>query len=212
MARTSTGEYERALRVAQVTAALDLMLRDMARGDHLGVSLTRDAALADTVEWILRREERIVPAAHNGHVQRYPVAVPGVPPAATLGMHLADRLGAAYRVVGTTTAAGRTLNTGPGFYAGELFTDLDGAPRPGSLDALLAASHDGPYAVDLRRLGPADTAALRAVDSQRFGAFHTDQDPLTAYDLVVHLPVVTAADPDPDALAHAPADVRAAMG
>ncbi|MFF4778934.1 hypothetical protein ACFY05_39535 [Microtetraspora fusca] len=35
---------------------------------------------------------------------------------------------------------GQILNTGADFYTGTLFADMD-APEPGSLDALMAASH-----------------------------------------------------------------------
>jgi erythromycin esterase len=172
--------------------------------------LIRDAAIADTVEWILRREDRIVLAAHNGHVQRWPATLPGMPPATTMGMHLADRLGKDYLVIGTTSGTGQTLNTAPDFYTGKLFTEID-SPRPGSLDALMNASHDGPFATDLRRLSPADATAVRAVSRQRYGALYSDLSPLDAFDLVVHLPHVTPADPDRAALAHAPRDVQEAF-
>jgi erythromycin esterase len=71
--------------------------------------------------------------------------------------------------IGTTSATGQILNP-PGFYTGKLFTELDGT-RPGSLDAHMAASHDGPFATDLRRLSPADAATVRTVSQQRYGAF-----------------------------------------
>ncbi len=69
---------------------------------------------------------------------------------------------------------------------------------------------DGPFAVDLRRLSPTDATTLRAVSQQRFrmGTFYSEQSPPDAYDLVVHLPHVTPADPDDDALAAAPRDVQ----
>lgn len=92
-----------------------------------------------------------------------------------------------------------------------LFTDLPPATDPDTLDGLMAASHDGPFAVDLRRLSPADAAAVGAVTRQRFGAFDVPQRPLAAYDVVVHLPHVTPAQPDPDTLAYAPAEVRDAF-
>ena len=72
----------------------------------------------------------------------------------------------------------------------------------------MAASHDGPFATDLRRLPPTDAALLRGVIPQRYGAFYSDQSPLDAYDVIVHLPRVTAAEPDPAALASSPPDVR----
>jgi erythromycin esterase len=205
--RTTAGAYERALRSLSITVTLDAMGRGLARGDLPAMMLGRDAAMADTVEWILGRQGRIVVAAHNGHVQRWPVTMPGLPPAATMGMHLADRLAQGYLVIGTTSGTGRTLNTAPDFYAGQLFTEM-GPPEPGSLDALMAASHDGPFATDLRRLSPADAALLRAVSPQRYGAFYSDQSPLDAYDVIVHLPQVTPAEPDREALANSPREVQ----
>ncbi|MEU6973055.1 erythromycin esterase family protein [Kitasatospora aureofaciens] len=208
--RTTEDAYQRALRSLQLTVTIDANARALAHGDRAGLFFNRDAAMADTVEWILRREERIVLAAHNGHLQRWPALFPGMPPAATLGMHLADRLGADYLAIGVTNGTGQTLNIGADFYAGQLFTDLEPA-RPGSLDALLAASADRPFATDLRRLSPADTEAVRAVREQRLGAFYCEVSPLEAYDAIVHLPHVTAADPDATALAESPHDVQEAF-
>jgi erythromycin esterase len=208
--RTSGGAYERALRSLDVTVTLDAMARGLAHGDQHAMMLSRDAAMADTVEWILRREDRIVLAAHNAHVQRWPATVPGMPAATMMGMHLAGRLGQDYRVIGMTSGSGQTLNTGPDFYAGRLFTELE-APQPGSLDALMAASHDGPFAADLRRLPPDDASTVRAVSQQRYGAYYSEVSPLDAYDVVVHLPHVTPADADESALACAPRDVQEAF-
>ncbi|HWE91931.1 MAG TPA: erythromycin esterase family protein [Pseudonocardiaceae bacterium] len=205
--RTTVDPYQRALRSLRLTIALDGLARAMARGDRQAAMFNRDAAIADTVEWILGLEDRIVLAAHNGHIQRWPGTWPGMPPATPMGMHLADRLGDGYLVVGITNGTGQTLNTGADFYTGTLFTDLE-PPEAASLDALMAASHDGPFATDLRLLSPADAAAVRAVHQQRYGNFYADLSPLDAYDIVVHLPQVTAAEPDADALAHAPREVR----
>ncbi|WP_052371419.1 erythromycin esterase family protein [Amycolatopsis taiwanensis] len=208
--RTGVDAYERALRSLRLTVTIDAIARAMAQGDRGSMFFNRDNAIADTVEWILRREDRIVLAAHNGHIQRWPGIWPDLPPVTTMGMHLADRLGADYLAIGTTNGTGQTLNTGADFYDGKLFTDLE-PPRPGSLDALMAASGAGPFAVDLRRLSPADTDTVRAVSQQRLNPFYPDVNPLDAYDAIVHLPHVTAAEPDNAALAHAPHDVQEAF-
>jgi erythromycin esterase len=205
--RTSAADYERALQTLHITITLDSMLRELPRGDQFGLMLNREVTLADTVEWILGREDRIVLAAHNAHIQRWPGSLPGMPPATSLGMHLADRLGKDYLAIGTTSGAGQTLNPSPEFYTGRLFTELE-PPALGSLDALMAASDDGPFATDLRRLSPADSAAFEAVSQQRYGLSYATLNPLDAYDLVVHLPHVTGAAPDVDALTHAPLDIR----
>ncbi|NUT06199.1 MAG: erythromycin esterase family protein [Hamadaea sp.] len=208
--RTGVDAYERVLRTMRLTAAIDSAARALVRGDQQSVMYAREAAQADTVEWILGREDRVVLAAHNGHVQRWPMTMPGLPPTTSLGLQLADRLGDDYRVIATTTGTGETLNTAPDFYAGRLFVE-QAPPEAGSLDAVLDARADLPYAVDLRRMSADEETALRGVTRQRFGAFYADIDPATAYDAVVHLPKVTAAVPDADAVAASPDDVRAAF-
>ncbi|MFI9511348.1 erythromycin esterase family protein [Nocardia sp. NPDC052566] len=208
VARTGVESYERTLRTMRLTATLDMMIRQLPQGNQRDVMLNRDAAMADTVEWILQRADRVLLAAHNGHIQRHPTTLPGMPPTATLGMHLADRLGGDYVVIGTTAGTGRTLNTDPSeFYAGKLFQDLP-APEPGSLDALMVATSDGPFAADLRHLSPADSAAVEACTRHRIGAYYADLDALNAFDVVVHIPHVTAAEPDRAALTHTPQDVQ----
>jgi len=72
----------------------------------------------------------------------------------------------------------------------------------------MAASHDGPFAVDLRRLSPDDAALVRAASRQRFGSVHAEQNSLDAYDVLVHLPEVTAAQVDAAAAAASPEEVR----
>ncbi|MEV0649619.1 erythromycin esterase family protein [Phytomonospora sp. NPDC050363] len=206
IAATSREEHERAVRSLALAAALDAMIREMTSGGGSHGSI-RDAAIADNVEWVLRREDRVVLTAHNGHVQRTPVAVPGAPESTTAGMHLTERLGGDYVVIGTTTGTGQSLHTGPGFYTGTLFEDLE-PPRAGSLDALMDATHDGPFAVRLGDLPATDTATVRAASEQRISSFYAPARPLDAFDAIVHLPRVTAAEPDPAALAHAPEEVR----
>ena len=206
--RTSIDGYGRACRALAGAVALDALARAMAGGDRQAMMNIRDAAMADTVEWILGREQRIVLAAHNGHLQRCPGALPGMPPMTPLGMHLADQLKQDYVVIGTTADTGQMLTTGPEFYTGTLFGPLPPA-SPDSIDGLMAATHDGPFGVDLRRLSDADSAAVRAAGRQRVLADHYgDMDVLAAFDALVHVPVLTPAHPDADTLAHAPADVQ----
>jgi erythromycin esterase len=207
--RTGADAYERALRSLQLTVTVDALFRELARGGPY--AMIREPAIADTVEWVLRREGRIVLPAHDGHIQRYPVSMPGVPEMPSMGMHVADRLGADYVVIGTTSGTGQTLTDGADFFAGKLFAEM-GPPEPGSLDALMAASHDGPFAVDLRRLSPGDTAVVRAASRQRFGSSYSEQNALDAFDVVIHLPLVTAAVTDAAAIAASPADVQNAFG
>jgi erythromycin esterase len=209
--RTSEGEYERALRAIRLTVTLDGVARAMSKGDQQSVVFNRDAAMADTIDGILRREPRVVLAAHNAHLHRWPASLPGMPPATPLGLQLADRLGDDYKVIGTTSGTGQTLTDNPAdFLAGKLFKDLP-APDPHTLDGVMAASHDGPFGVDLRRLAPEDEATLRGVTEQRLGTMNLSYSPLGAVDALVHLPHVTPARLDPDALANSPEDVRTVM-
>ncbi|MBY8854234.1 hypothetical protein K7G98_40750, partial [Saccharothrix sp. MB29] len=48
----------------------------------------------------------------------------------------------------------------------------------------------------------------QGVSEQRMGTFYCDINPLDAYDAIVHLPRVTAAEPDDDALAASPREVQ----
>ncbi|HZX08966.1 erythromycin esterase family protein [Kribbella sp.] len=206
--RTSRDAYGEARCALAGAVALDALARAMAGGDRLSMMNIRDATMADTVEWILGREERVVLAAHNGHVQRRPGALPGMPPMTPLGMHLAERLGKEYAVIGTTMDTGQILTNGPEFYTGTLFGPLPPA-APDSIDGLLAASHAGPFGVDLRGLSDQDVRAVRAAGRQRVLADHYGEvDVLTAYDALLHVPVITPARPDEDALRSAPADVQ----
>jgi erythromycin esterase len=207
--RTSVEAYERARRALDVTIGLDGTARGMARGDQAGGMEVREATIAGTVEWILRREERIVLAEHNAHVQRLPATLAGSRPMTTMGVHLADRLGDEYRVVGTTTGGGQSLNYTAGFFDGVMFADLD-EPRPDSLDGLMAAARAGdePFAVDLRRLSAVDEAVIRGAKEQRYGVAYAEVDAIAAYDVLVHLPRVTGATLDLDTVGHAVPDVR----
>ncbi|MFI6906186.1 erythromycin esterase family protein [Nonomuraea sp. NPDC050394] len=211
--RTTADAYERALRSMRHALTLDSVIRGMTGGDHESVLYNRDAEIADTVEEILRRHDRIVLAAHNAHIQRGPAVLPGMNPVTPMGLHLADRLGEDYLVIGITSGTGHMLNSDAGaFMAGTLFEPMP-APEPGSLDALMHASHDGPFATDLRRLSPADADAVRTATVQRggVGAFYAPVNALDAYDIAIHLPHVTGADPDETALACSPLEVREAF-
>ena len=204
---TPTGritDFDHAERALQSAIALDAYQRDMTIN-------VRDLAQADTVEWILRREQRVVLAAHNAHVQRWPTEFPGVlPPSTTAGQHLDARLGRHYRVIGVTNGSGETLSTGPGFYQGRFFDPLP-APPPGTLDAVMAATHHAPFGVDQHRLPDPDRATLAAVHQQRSGAFICPINPLTAYDAIIHLPHVTPARVEPAAINAAPTEVATAF-
>jgi erythromycin esterase len=77
--------------------------------------------------------------------------------------------------------------------------------------ASMAAGGDRPFALDLRRLSSAGAEALRRASRQRFGSYYSELDPVEAYDILVHLPQVTEADPDLGAVAASPPEVREAF-
>lgn len=197
-------DFERARRALETAIALDAYRRDMTMN-------VRDLAQADTVDWILRREERVLLAAHNAHVQRWPTEFPGVlPPSTTAGQHLDQRQGRQYRVIGVTNGSGETLASGTGFYDGNFFEPLP-TPPSGTLDAVMAAAHDGPFGIDLHHLEAHDRAILAKVREQRSGGFICPINPLVAYDAIIHLPHVTPARPDPAAVDAAPLEVGTAF-
>lgn len=208
--RGGRAAYARARRVLRLAIAQDAMYRELAAGRTDGTrSSLRDAEMAETIEWILSSEERIVFLAHNGHLQRCPIELPGMmAPANTVGMHLAERYGEDYVPIGTTSGAGEVL--GDEFFSGNFFAPLE-APRQGSLDALLETGPRGPFVLNPHGLSEVDTEALRAVTEQRIGAYYGSIDPMAAYDLIAHLPWVSGAEPDEDAVANAPSDVREAV-
>lgn len=157
----------------------------------------RDVTLADTVEWVLEREPRVVVAAANGHVQRTPFhAPPFVPePMTTMGRELADRLGDDLVVLGTTFGGGTAWlhRPGPDDAPGHStpFTQDLGEPDPRSLDAVLAAPGLGSYYVDLRTADGAAAAALDATRGTHNGAELQLVDARRAFDAVVHVDRVT---------------------
>jgi erythromycin esterase len=128
--QTGIAAYQRALQSLRVTVNLDAALREMTR-DPQGETVIRDATMAQTVEWIADRHDRIVVAAHNAHIQRGLGSVAGVSSFTPMGMHLADQLGDDYLVIGTTCGTGRIPPAEADIGTGKMFTELE-APQPGS--------------------------------------------------------------------------------
>lgn len=90
---TTLDACERAVRCLDVTVALNALRSARVQADRGEMMLAREAAIADTVEWVMRREDRVVLGAHNGHVQRVHADLPGMASAPTMGARLAERLG-----------------------------------------------------------------------------------------------------------------------
>ncbi|XVV16918.1 erythromycin esterase family protein [Actinoplanes sp. CA-131856] len=155
---------------------LDQMLRSA--GPSLNV---RDAAMAETVDWVRGQGHRkIVVAAANTHIQR---VFPGFD---VLGHHLADAYGDDYLAVGLTAYGGvtPTRRPAPDAPAGaETVTVPLPPPVPGSVEDFL-----GPRAVvaDLRPLrGRRGPDRIRLLDTWLEGPV------AEAYDLIVNVPEIS---------------------
>ncbi|MFL6124051.1 erythromycin esterase family protein, partial [Actinophytocola sp.] len=194
---TSPERFEPAYRCAVTARHADAFLQAMASAPartYAGANI-RDAAMAENVEWILGREERIVVAAANGHVQRWPFSAPPVMPVGmtTLGEHLAASLGERMVVIGSAFGGGtlylhRPIPDGPPGHT-EVFTQDVAAPAPESLDALLATAGLPRYLLDLREVpatGPV-ADAFAAPTTVMTGLQPTPVDPMTAFDAVVYV-------------------------
>jgi erythromycin esterase len=191
-----------ALRCAVNARHLDAFLANMVGGaDRTYESANlRDAAMAENVEWILEREDRIVVAAANGHIQRWPFRVPPYVPneLCVLGQHLAVSLGEQLVVIATTFGGGTLWlhRAAPGNAPGHtepFVEDVGRLDEPGSLDALLAEAGMPLFLVDLRKV-PAEGAVadrFAATDSILTGPHRQPVDPLVAFDAVVHIDRVT---------------------
>ena len=151
----------------------------------------RDAAMAENVEWILRREDRIVIGAANGHIQRYPLSFPPIlnDKLTTLGQYLSATLGPDLVVIGSafgggTLAQHRPLLDGPPGHT-ELFTTDVGPFESDTIDAELSAAGLPLHLTDLRTAG--SVAATRiTLDSQSYPI-----DPVAAFDAMVYIDAVT---------------------
>jgi len=141
----------------------------------------RDQFMADTVQWILDREARIVISAHNGHVGRG--LWHGRP---VLGSLLDSVLGDAMVVVGTTYGAGRVVRVvphGPLPTNWEVTLDELAPPPARSLDALMASAGLPLHFLNLRALpdGLVESTAM-VVDHDLW-----DIAPQSAFDAVIHV-------------------------
>lgn len=148
-----------ATRASELARSTDAFLSAMAEGPTRtwAPANLRDSAMADTVEWILEREERVLVFAANGHVRKTPYLAPPFvsEPLATVGTHLAARLGRALRVIGTAFGGGEAWlhRPGPQDDPGHStpFIEPLPSPRPDTLDGMLAARTSGSLFVDLAK-------------------------------------------------------------
>jgi erythromycin esterase len=206
--RAGGADYEVAREHLRVARQLDTWLRDTATaaaGEHPFFDINiRDASMAQTVDWILAREERVLILAHNLHIQRVPYGASwlsesgAVSAASSLGQHLTARLGRDYRVIGTSFSDGEVVGTetapdASGWNVRDVVRRLDPAD-PDSVDGLIAAARagaPGPCALDLRALTAADAALLGAPRPMRALDQYIEVPVTAAYDALVHVPRVT---------------------
>ncbi|GAA1658087.1 erythromycin esterase family protein [Fodinicola feengrottensis] len=201
VSRSGEEAFEVAYQCAITGRHTDAFLQAMAAGaerTYAGANI-RDVAMAENVEWILGREERIVLAGANGHVQRWPFSAPPIinDPLTTVGEHLAASLGDELVVIGTTFGGGELFvhRPIPGGLPGHTRTSVEELPElaPDSIDELLASSGMPRFLLDLRSVPTTGVVAERfaATRSTMTGSQPSPLDPLAAYDAVVHVGAVT---------------------
>lgn len=183
------------IRAAIVARSADAFLSAMTAGATRtwAPANIRDAAMADTVEWILEREARVLVVAANGHVQKAPYFAPPfvTTPMATMGQHLADRLGDDLVVVGTTYGGGEAWlhrprpEDAPG-HSTPFVAELEPL-SDASLDAHLHRAVLGDYVIDLRTASGGAARALDAVAGTQNGPAVQPAPVRTAFDAIVHL-------------------------
>ena len=205
--RAGDADYEVAREHLRVARQLDTWLRDnatAAAGEHPFFDINiRDASMAQTMDWILAREERVIILAHNLHIQRVPYAATwlsdkgAASAASSLGQHLTARLGRDYRVIGTTFGEGEAIGThldpdASGWDVRDVIRRLEQAD-PGSVDGLIAAARrrPGACALDLGALTAADAALLAGPRPMRAIDQYTEVPVTAAYDALVHIPSIT---------------------
>lgn len=196
--RSDAARYDLVRQHLRVAAQLDLQLRAVAAfmaGDAAACEANiRDLTMADTVEWVLRREQRIVVLAHNGHIQR--TSIPTYAgPIDTLGVHLAHRLGERCLTIGTTCGGGDIIVTRTSEIAGSNNTELVirdlPPPEADTIDGVLHSSLVGTGLVDLRTLGPQSASLIDAARRMRMQDQIVDIDVRRAFDMLIHVPRIS---------------------
>jgi erythromycin esterase len=160
----------------------------------------RDMAIAENVEWILRREERIVLTAANGHLQRWPLHVPPIinDELTTAGEHLARSLGRQMVVIGSSFGGGtlwqhRPIPGGPPGHTETFAQDIGRFTEPDNLDAFLARTRVRQGILDLRKVPAQGPVSERFAEltSIMNGPIPQPVNPMAAFDAVVFVDTVT---------------------
>jgi len=200
-ARSDHESFEMMYRCAVTGRHTDAFLQVVALGDERTYESAniRDAAMAENVEWILQREERVVIGAANGHVQRWPFSAPPIVnnKLTMLGEHLAAALGDRLVVIANSFGGGelflhKPIPDGPPGHT-ETYVEELHLLDPDSLDELLATAGMPRYLLDLRKVPPSGPVADRfaALSSIMTGLQATPVNPMAAFDAVVYLDPIT---------------------
>ncbi|MFJ8231136.1 erythromycin esterase family protein [Streptomyces sp. NPDC094448] len=165
-----------------------------ARADMM---LYRDRIMAEnTVRWHRLTGEKVLLSAHNGHVG-YESARPEYP--RLQGAFIRDLVGSAYLCAGFTFGRGS-------FNAMDLDDPAEpirrfsvGPAGPGSNEETLERVRPGNYYIDMRTAAPSARRWLgRTRPTRSIGNSWPDEpldtDLLSSYDVLIHLPRITAAD------------------
>ena len=199
--RSDHETFEMTYRCAVTGRHTDAFLQVFALGDERTYegSNIRDAAMAENIEWILQREQRVVIGAANGHVQRWPFSAPPIvnDKLTVLGEHLAAALGDQLVVIANSFGGGelflhKPIPDGPPGHT-ETFVEEMPPLDPASLDELLATAGMPRYVLDLRKVPPSGPVADRfaAVSSIMTGGQATPVNPMAAFDAVVYVDKVS---------------------
>ncbi|MEV4704822.1 erythromycin esterase family protein [Actinoplanes sp. NPDC049316] len=155
-----------------------VLLDQLLRGDVAA----RDLGMAETVLSLLEPGTKVVVGAANGHIQRIPMALPGVT-VPTMGAHLTQRLGDAYVPVALTAVSGitPTRRRDPDAPGGVLVIGAElPPPRKDSVEATGAGM--------LLRDALGTASFIRVLDGWQ------ETDVAAAYDAVVTLGTISPAE------------------
>jgi erythromycin esterase len=207
--RSGPAAYDVARQHLRVARQLDTWMRDSATaaaGEHPFFDVNiRDASMAETVGWILQREDRLIIMAHNLHIQRTPYGLSWLSeagtsrPASSLGQHLSASLGRQYLVIGTTFDRGEVIGVESaasdlaGWNVKDVIRQLEPA-TPDSVDGLLASAHPGAGVLDLRHLPPDDAALMARPRPMRSLDQYTEVTAVSAFDALIHVPRISLWD------------------
>lgn len=200
--RAGEAEFEQARWNLHLAARLDAYLRDwLASGERTMVDANvRDLAMAETVEWMLESEPRVLVFAHNVHIQRTPFALPwlspdGAPaPVDSMGGHLAAALGSDYLTIGTTVGGGEALTIETDDASADGIRERVVPLRPvgeETLDGLFHGLRSGPGLIDLRRLAGAAAERVDGAHLMRCLDHLVEVPARRAFDLLAHVPAVS---------------------